>query len=302
MADEKIYLYTHTDLDGAGCAIVARAVFGNSIQIFYCDYSTFDKKIKSDIREMPHDSSVYMADICPNDEKTLRIIRKYMKAKNLNVIIYDHHISKEPLANRFKFLTVDTSHCGTKLLADHLLAGQRLNLNTFAQIIDVYDRWLLKDPLRPHSEKMNQLFNFMGMDRFVERGPRPELTDEEQELVKTLQERKDRSIYFAKKTAVLLEDYKGRLFMFVPSSIYAGDVADALLPKKGKTKYAMFVDFGRYEVSLRSRDPNFDVSKIAARKGGGGHPGAAGFPIKGNEKFVWKYFRLYMEYRSEMMK
>jgi nanoRNase/pAp phosphatase (c-di-AMP/oligoRNAs hydrolase) len=156
--------------------------------------------------------------------------------------------------------------------------------------------------MRPYSEKMNQLFGFMGIDRFVERGAKPSFTDEEEDLIKTLQERKERSVWFAKKTAVMLEDGKGRLFMFVPSSIYASDVATALLPKKGKTKYAMFVDFGRYEISLRSRDSNFDVSKIASKRGGGGHPGAAGFPIKGNEKFVRKYFRKYMEERSEMIK
>lgn len=50
-------------------------------------------------------------------------------------------------------------------------------------------------------------------------------------------------------------------------------------------KYAIFVkevskDPNSYNVSLRSRDLNFDVARIAKLYGGGGHKTAAGFALK----------------------
>lgn len=42
-----IYLFTHTDLDGVGCAILAKLFFAGEPCITYCDYGDIDHKVKT---------------------------------------------------------------------------------------------------------------------------------------------------------------------------------------------------------------------------------------------------------------
>ena len=44
---------------------------------------------------------------------------------------------------------------------------------------------------------------------------------------------------------------------------------------------ALLEEPGRFRVSLRSRDDDMDVSAVARRFGGGGHPQASGCRIEG---------------------
>lgn len=40
-----IKLFTHTDLDGVGCAILAQLAFGkDNVDISYCNYDEIDRK------------------------------------------------------------------------------------------------------------------------------------------------------------------------------------------------------------------------------------------------------------------
>ena len=41
----KIKLFTHTDLDGVGCAILAKLAFEN-VDIEYCNYDDINQKSK----------------------------------------------------------------------------------------------------------------------------------------------------------------------------------------------------------------------------------------------------------------
>ena len=41
-----IKLFTHTDLDGIGCAILAKLAFGEEVDIEYCDYDNINEKVK----------------------------------------------------------------------------------------------------------------------------------------------------------------------------------------------------------------------------------------------------------------
>ena len=42
----KIKLFTHTDLDGIGCAILAYLAFGReNVDVEYCDYSNVNDKV-----------------------------------------------------------------------------------------------------------------------------------------------------------------------------------------------------------------------------------------------------------------
>ena len=42
-----VKLFSHTDLDGIGCGILAKLVFGkDNVEISYCDYDNIDSTVK----------------------------------------------------------------------------------------------------------------------------------------------------------------------------------------------------------------------------------------------------------------
>lgn len=48
----RIKMFTHTDLDGVGCAILAYLTFGReNVDVEYCDYKDVDEKIEKSIKE-----------------------------------------------------------------------------------------------------------------------------------------------------------------------------------------------------------------------------------------------------------
>ena len=48
----KIKLFTHTDLDGVGCAILAYLAFGReNVDVEYCNYDDVDEKVETFIEQ-----------------------------------------------------------------------------------------------------------------------------------------------------------------------------------------------------------------------------------------------------------
>ena len=41
-----VKLFTHTDLDGIGCAILAKLAFGDNVNIEYCNYDNINESVK----------------------------------------------------------------------------------------------------------------------------------------------------------------------------------------------------------------------------------------------------------------
>lgn len=41
-----VKLFSHTDLDGIGCGILAKLAFGKDVDISYCDYDNIDSSVR----------------------------------------------------------------------------------------------------------------------------------------------------------------------------------------------------------------------------------------------------------------
>lgn len=67
-------LFTHTDLDGIGCAILARYVFHDYIHIEYCDYSSINDKVKKFLNERSNfECSITITDISVSEDLAYEI-------------------------------------------------------------------------------------------------------------------------------------------------------------------------------------------------------------------------------------
>lgn len=64
-----IKLFTHLDLDGVSCAVLARLTFGENVDITYCNYDEVDTLVREYISKMDkeHDTC-FIVDISIKDD------------------------------------------------------------------------------------------------------------------------------------------------------------------------------------------------------------------------------------------
>lgn len=82
-----VRLFSHSDLDGIGCGILAQLAFGkDNVEISYCDYDNIDSTVKEYLGTEQDDTiPIYITDIRVNEE-TAELLNK-----RGNVQLLDHH-------------------------------------------------------------------------------------------------------------------------------------------------------------------------------------------------------------------
>lgn len=272
----KRILVTHTDLDGAGCAIIFNRYYPD-IEIKYCDYNTIDE-VASELwyRKNKYDA-IYFADITPNEEYGTMLLG------DPKFTFIDHHITREYLWHTPQDNVIyDTNFCGTYLAANYL--DQHIlrswNDKNFILAIDAYDTWKLNSPHRRLGVDLNLLFNYYGMDEFVNRFAEMRyFTDEECTILDVLK-RIDYDYLAEKLTQGKVKvDKNGNTYFEVYIAEKGGHIGtlvdDSNFP--AECKYIKVINLNDLVVGLYSKE--FNVSKIAEAHGGGGHVTAAGYTI-----------------------
>ena len=126
------YLFTHDDLDGVGCAIIAYLAFPKDLAVTYCSYKTVNQDINTFLDTAPSDAQIIISDISVDEATASRL-------DHCNVQLYDHH----PIKVLRPWMTVDTSvtQCGTSLLAAALLPEMAPAVRDFVDAVCLYDTW-----------------------------------------------------------------------------------------------------------------------------------------------------------------
>lgn len=296
-----IRLITHTDLDGAGCEILFRAVFGDDTTIITADYGDVDDKVKGAVVNMAFDDKLFITDINIKKE-TADFVNEY--AQFMDIVLIDHHKTSTHLKDyRWCIINTDNTACGTEMFGEFLRDGGFINVTDeyrdFVRIVDDYDRWI---HLYPQSKKHNDLFYLIGREDYVDRmlaDPRIELSATELALLDVEEASKKR----------YLQSMRNKVYSVVVEYEQNGETKYINLPYCFAEKYTS--ELGNYlveeipipviaiinmkdkKVSLRSAK-YFDCSPIAKHYGGGGHPQACGFEIPMDnfdvilDKIFWK--------------
>ena len=135
-----IKLFTHTDLDGVGCAILAKLAFGDNVSITYCNNSNAleDELLTNDLSSYDY---VFITD--------LSFTQQCMLYENLSLskfMLIDHHKTAEWL-NDYDFATVRVKYknkltCGTELFYNYLVKHDLISTKPyFVEQIRLYDTW-----------------------------------------------------------------------------------------------------------------------------------------------------------------
>lgn len=304
----KIKLFSHCDLDGIGCAILAYLAFGReNVDVEYCNYDDVDEKVEDFwkcVGDAEYDS-VYITDISISEELIARIathtgVRKWH--------LFDHHATALGL-NEYEWCEVMVGHhysgiktSGTELFSMHLFENEQFdhydahtiaNIGFFVDIVRDYDTWRWKEIGDEGivCKQVNDLFHIYGYEKFIEWAihqiqgidyisllqtfPCFSVTD------KALLEQKQREIdiYVESKNKQLVEkiDQFGHTYGVVFADRFISELGNRLSEMHPELDYIAMIDISHGTVSYRTTSEDIDLGgEIAHSHGGGGHCKDAG--------------------------
>lgn len=265
-----IKLITHTDLDGVGCAILAKYVYGDNVDINFADYDEVNN-IMEELDETKYES-VFMTDLsCDLDyiSKLDKLIDHHKTALHLNK--YDN--CKVEVERSNGVLT-----CGTSMFADYLEVENNLifdiDMCWFIDLVQNYDTWAWKKKGMAEANDLNTLFHAMGRDKFIEHVLNcEEIFDETANAIIECANNNQNNYIEEKLKQVYTVEIGGNKCGFVFAERYFSALGDVMI--SSGYDVAVMIDMSNNKISFRSND-KVDVSEIAKKFNGGGHKNASG--------------------------
>ena len=272
-------LLTHRNCsDGFGCALLFIAAGGSRDKVFYSnpDHSSVDDALCRATNLYPNDG-IIIADLSICESTADRVV-----SEGLNLIVLDHHKSAEGLAGRY-FCEIDNSRCGCRILYDYLRSHVDADLTPYYELvtmIDDRDRWVNQYPQALDISSLYYVLkNNRMLDRFL-KNPTIKLDEKEQFVIDIERDKSKEYIADKIKEAKVVDriiDGKNYRIALVEAGTNQSELGHALCEELD-ADIAMMVS-GR-AVSLRSNNPDTDVSKISRLNLGGGHRSSSGFAIR----------------------
>lgn len=282
-----IKLFTHTDLDGIGCAVLARFTFGYDVDIEYCNYDEINEKVEEYFNSgLEYDC--HITDISINEELACKI-----NNSDKNFKLLDHHATALNL-NKFNWCTVKVENedgiktSGTELYYNYLINNGLLNecdvLDRFSELVRNYDtwRWTTLGDDGIICKQVNDLLYLYGRDKFInwclgelhfDTFPKLEHADKlvleiEQNNIDSYVEKKNEQMFFTTLC--------GRTCGVVFAEKYFSELGNRLCQMNPDIDFVAMIDMSG-TISYRTIKDDIDLGKDVAKLfGGGGHPKAAG--------------------------
>lgn len=308
----KIKLFTHTDLDGVGCAIVAKSAFDN-VDVEYCNYNEINQKVLAFLEnDKPTDyDRIFITDISVNEEVAERLDMIHRGGVSY-VQLVDHHktalwlsekytwaevrveetnmYQTRGIGNREKVLSSGTSLFYKFLRNKNIPKMERnLSLKLFAETVRRYDCWEWATSYNDdHPKRLNDLLYIIGREKFIDRfssNPTPTFTDLELTLLEIEEHRINKYIWYKKRDVKTEFVFVNGLKYFIAYVFAESNIS--LLGNEIAKEYGDAIDFvaiidaGSNKVSLRGIHDDIKLGLDVARHfGGGGHDKASGFEFE----------------------
>lgn len=272
---KKITVLYHANCpDGFGAAWSAWKKFGEN-----ADYIGVEHHVPPP--EGLQGKDIYILDFS-YDKDTLGAL----VGRNKRVVILDHHISARSNVESVPEHIFDNDHSGA-VIAWHYFHSKKKLPKMLKHIEDV-DLWSFKLPKTKEISAALTLvaMDFKAWDRFARDIELPSRRNMRIAQGKAAIEYRTLLIAQIIKGAreVAFEGYHAYA---INSPVFRSELGNALLTESHPIAIIWYEKKGIIKASLRSRK-EADVSKIAARHGGGGHEQAASFRFPVTQEFPWK--------------
>jgi uncharacterized protein len=308
----KAIHYTHTDLDGKGCAVLSK-IYVPGVEIKYVENDEIDDRINSFLDSIETEKyvplpKIIVTDLSVSKETAHRIESVIMERieesySKLDFMLIDHHKSALHL-NEYKWAHVQVSgvgglESGTSLYfswLSYLMEHEKVDVATdhyfrvksFVELVRQYDTWEWSNIYdNVNAKNLNTLQSAYGRDFVSEmvsvleipRGrPKFEFRKEDMAVIKAFN-RKSESYIRRKLSEVEVIEHKGNKVGIVMAESNASELGNAIATANEDIDYVIIIN-GLNSVSYRVADGKaFDVSEKAVLNGGGGHAKAAGNPL-----------------------
>ena len=284
-----IKLFTHTDLDGVSCEILGRIAFGEDIDVVRCDYRNIDDKVEEFINSDEEYDKLFITDISVKKE-----LADALNNVSDKVILLDHHKTALWL-NEYPFALVQVEDesvgkmCGAYLFYEYLKKNHEefndtLALKLFIDYVRMYDTWEWKekyDNIIP--KRLNDLMYIDGPNEFIDKmvyrlGNNLFIFDDT-DLMKLQIEQTYINSYIAQKNETLMINdnlFPGYTVGITFADKYISELGNKLCELHPELDFVVLINMSTLAVSYRTVKDDLDLSDIAKRFGGGGHPKASG--------------------------
>ena len=284
-----IKLFTHTDLDGVSCEILGRIAFGEDIDIVRCGYENIDDKVEEFINSDEEYDKLFITDISVKKE-----LADALNNVSDKVILLDHHKTALWL-NEYPFALVQVEDesvgkmCGAYLFYEYLKKNHEefndtLALKLFVKYVRMYDTWEWKekyDNIIP--KRLNDLMYMDGPNEFIDKmiyrlGNNLAIFDDT-DLMKLQIEQTYINSYIAQKDESLIVNddlFPEYTVGIIFADKYISELGNRLCELHPELDFVVLINMSTLTVSYRTVKNNLDLSAIAKRFGGGGHPKASG--------------------------
>ncbi|MFE5322437.1 DHH family phosphoesterase [Paenibacillus sp. NPDC056579] len=282
-------LYTHNDLDGVGCGIVARFAFGSKVEIRYNSVGGLNTQVAHFLEKPRKKKQLFITDLSVNEDNE-RGLDDFVKSGG-KVRLIDHHKSALHL-NQYSWGMVkveeeDGKLCSaTSLFYDYLIQHGLLTpsngLSEFVELVRQYDTWEWDQNNQLQAKRLNDLFYMVSMEEFEEkmidrlRHSEHFSFDEFEEKILDMEEEKIERYVRRKKREVVQATIDDRYAGIVHAESYHSELGSELGKEHPHLDYIAILNMGGKKISFRTIHDHIDVSEIAGRYGGGGHAKASG--------------------------
>lgn len=301
---KKIKLFSHTDMDGIGCAILGLLAFGkDNIDIEYCNYNDINEKVEEFVLNPVSDNydKIFITDISVNENVAEGINNLFCKCNINKIELFDHHPTALEL-NKYDWCNVKINlndkekTSGTRMFYDYLkekgdlesyeITYERcINLYNFVEIVRRYDIWQWKAENDLIPKQWNDLFYIMGREDFIEtilyrltHYNTFDFSDFDLQLLKYKQREIDTYIE-NKNKELIIKDILGYKAGVIFGEQYHSEVGNRLSEMHPELDFIVIINMSK-SISYRNIGDKLDLGKnIAEIFGGGGHPNASGSPI-----------------------
>ena len=300
-------LYTHNDLDGVGCGIVAKLAFNGNVEIRYNSLMGLDFQVSRFLEKPKKGDVVFITDLSVN-EKNEKGIEEYVN-KGGQVHLIDHHKTALHF-NDYSWADVQVEYDDGRLASATSLFYEYLKkegfitatepLDHFVELVRQYDTWEWDQNDNKEAKRLNDLFFMLSIDEFeermVERLNKNEAFrfDEFEEKMLELEEDKIQRYLRRKKREIVQTFIGDKCTGIVHAESYHSELGNELGKDNPHLDYIAIVSVGGKRMSLRTIHDHVDVSEIAGNYGGGGHAKASGCSLtpEAYELFVAEPFKI----------
>ncbi|WP_195258812.1 DHH family phosphoesterase [Bacillus paralicheniformis] len=290
------HLYSHNDLDGVGCGILAKVAFGERVEVRYNSVTGLDMQVgrfleRTKGKEKQHEG-LFITDLSVHQENEERLDH-YAEAGG-KVKLIDHHKTALHLNERSWGMVKVQYEDGrlasaTSLFYEYLIDNGYIQetkaMDQFVELVRLYDTWEWEQTDALEAKRLNDLFFMVSIDEFEEKMVRRLKEsdafsfDEFEEKILDMEEEKIERYIRRKRREIVQTFINAHCVGIVHAESYHSEVGNELGKTYPHLDYIAILNMGGKKVSLRTIHDETDVSEIAGTFGGGGHAKAAGCPL-----------------------